>query len=392
MTPAAHIAAAIEILDLILSGGNAETSLTRWGRSNRFAGSGDRNAIRDIVYDALRQKNSLTKRSKKISGRSWIIALLQKSEVNLDEYFGTSRYSPPKIKKWELDLLPLENESDLHDIPDWLWPKWKATLGRKANEVANTLKERANIFLRVNITKFARKDAIQALQKDGIISKLHPTVSTALIVDKGTRNIKNSEAYNLGLVELQDASSQASILQLSTDQNGPILDYCAGGGGKALALNAYLNKPIFAYDANLLRMKDLPKRASRLGADIRITKSNDLKNSYYGLVFCDVPCSGSGTWRRDPEGKWSITLRDYQKLLSIQENILTTAAQLVRANGRLVYATCSVLKDENKTQIQKFLANSNEWVFEQEKLFMPNELGDGFYYATLKKNKYSDEN
>ena len=139
-------------------------------------------------------------------------------------------------------------------------------------------------------------------------------------------------------------------------------------------------------------MKDLPKRASRSGADIRIIKSNDLKNSYYGLVFCDAPCSGSGTWRRDPEGKWSITLRDYQKLLSLQENILTTAAQLVQANGRLVYATCSVLKDENKTQIQKFLANSNEWVFEKEKLFMPNELGDGFYFATLKKNKYSNKN
>ena len=385
MTPAAHIAAAIEILDLILAGANVETSLTKWGRSNRFAGSGDRNAIRDIVYDALRQKNSLTRRSKKISGRSWIIALLQKSEVDLDEYFGVSRYSPPKIKKWELDLLPIENDWDLYDIPDWLWPKWKATLGRKANDVANTLKERANIFLRVNITKCARKDAIQALQKDGIISKLHPNVSTALIVDEGTRNIKNSEAYNLGLVELQDASSQASVLQLSNDQNGPILDYCAGGGGKALALNAYLNKPIFAYDANLFRMKDLPTRANRSGADIRIIKSNDLKSSHYGLVFCDAPCSGSGTWRRDPEGKWSIKLRDYKKLLSLQENILRTAAQLVQANGRLVYATCSVLKDENKTQIQKFLVNSNEWVLEKEKLFMPNELGDGFYFASLKK-------
>ena len=222
MTPAAHIAAAIEILDLILAGENAQTSLTKWGRSNRFAGSRDRHAIRDIVYDALRQKNSLTKRSKKISGRSWIIALLQKREVNLDEFFGASKYSPPKIKKWELNLLSIENESDLHDIPDWLWPKWKASLGRKANDVANTLKERANIFLRVNVTKCARKDAIHALQKDGIISKLHPTVSTALIVDEGPRNIKNSEAYNLGLVELQDASSQASILQLGTDQNGPI--------------------------------------------------------------------------------------------------------------------------------------------------------------------------
>ena len=385
MTPAAHIAAAIEILDLILAGANVETSLTKWSRSHRFAGSGDRNAIRDIVYDALRQKNSLTKRSKKISGRSWIIALLQKNEVNLDEYFGVSRYSPPKIKKWELDLLPIENDSDLHDIPDWLWPKWKATLGRKANDVANTLKKRANIFLRVNITKCARKDAIQALQKDGITSKLHPTVSTALIVDEKTRNIKNSEAYNLGLVELQDASSQASVLQLSNSQIGPILDYCSGGGGKALALNAYLKKPIFAYDVNFFRMKDLPKRASRSGADIRIIKSNDLKNYYYGLVFCDAPCSGSGTWRRDPEGKWSITLQNFQKLLSLQKNILTNAAQLVKANGRLVYATCSILNDENKIQIQKFLANSNEWVFEKEKLFMPNELGDGFYFATLKK-------
>ena len=385
MTPAAHIAAAIEILDLILAGENAENSLTKWGRSNRFAGSGDRHAIRDIVFDAIRQKNSLTKRSRKISGRSWIIALLKKREVNLDEYFGASRYSPPKIKKWELDLLPIKNESDLHDIPDWLWPKWKATLGIKANEVANTLKERANIFLRVNISKVTRKVAIQALEQDGITSKLHPTVSTALIVNKGTRNIKNSEAYNLGLVELQDASSQASVLSLSKDQNGPILDFCAGGGGKTLALNAYLNKPIFAYDVNFERMKDLNKRASRSGADIRIIKSNDLKNSHYGLVFCDAPCSGSGTWRRDPEGKWSLTLQGYKRLLSQQENLLMTASQLVKANGKLVYATCSILKDENKAQIQKFLVNSKDWVFEQEKLFIPNELGDGFYFSIIKK-------
>ena len=107
MTPGAHIAAAIEVLDQILAGKKAEASLIKWGRSNRFAGSADRNAIRDLVFDALRQKNSLTKRSKNISGRSWIIALLKKSEVNLDDYFGATRYSPPKIKKWELELLPI---------------------------------------------------------------------------------------------------------------------------------------------------------------------------------------------------------------------------------------------------------------------------------------------
>ena len=385
MTPGAHIAAAIEVLDQILAGKNAEVSLIKWGRSNRFAGSGDRYAIRDIVYDALRQKNSLTKRSKNISGRSWIIALLKKREVNLDEYFGATRYSPPKIKKWELELLPIENESDLYDIPDWLWPKWKASLGIKANQVADTLKERANIFLRVNIIKGTRKDAIQALEKDGIISKFHPTVSTALIVNKGTRKIKNSQAYNIGLVELQDASSQASVLNLNIDQNGPVLDFCAGGGGKSLALSAYLNKPIFAYDANFERMKDLPNRASRSGADIRVIRSNDLKKSYYGLVFCDVPCSGSGSWRRDPEGKWSLTLQDYERILSLQQNILTTASQLVKTNGNLVYATCSILKDENKAQIQKFLENENDWVFQKEKFSIPSELGDGFYFSILKR-------
>jgi 16S rRNA (cytosine967-C5)-methyltransferase len=385
MTPGAHIAAAIEVLDQILAGKNAEVSLIKWGRSNRFAGSADRNAIRDLVFDALRQKNSLTKTSKNISGRSWIIALLKKREVNLDEYFGATRYSPPKIKKWELELLPIENESDLHDIPDWLWPKWKASLGIKANEVADTLKERANIFLRVNIIKGTREDAIQALEKDGIISKFHPTVSTALIVNKGTRKIKNSEAFNIGLVELQDASSQESVLKLNIDQNGPILDFCAGGGGKSLALSAYLNKPIFAYDANFERMKDLPNRARRSGANIRVIKSNDLKKSHYGLVFCDVPCSGSGSWRRDPEGKWSLTLQDYERLLSLQENILATASQLVKPNGNLVYATCSILKDENKAQIQKFLENENDWVFQKEKFSIPSELGDGFYFSILKR-------
>jgi 16S rRNA (cytosine967-C5)-methyltransferase len=385
MTPAAHIAAAIEILDLILAGENAAASLNRWGRSNRFAGSGDRNAIRDLVFAALRQKSSLTKRTKDISGRSWIIALLQKQEVNFDKYFGVSKYSPTKIKKVELDLLPLKNEYDIYDIPSWLWPKWKASLGKKANDVANSLKERANIFLRVNITKGTRKDALQALEKEGIISNLHPTVSTALVVNKGYRKIKNSRAYGSGLVELQDASSQASVLQLSMDQSGPILDFCAGGGGKSLALSAFLNQPIFAYDINFERMKDLPKRARRSSADIRIIESEDLKNSYYGLVFCDAPCSGSGTWRRDPEGKWSLTLKEYKNLLSVQANILNTASKLVKSYGTLLYATCSILEDENQTQIKKFLKNSNEWIFQEDKLFIPNELGDGFYYSILKK-------
>ncbi len=132
-------------------------------------------------------------------------------------------------------------------------------------------------------------------------------------------------------------------------------------------------------------MKDLPNRARRSGANVRVIKSKDLKKSHYGLVFCDAPCSGSGSWRRDPEGKWSLTLQDYEKLLTLQENILATASQLVKPNGNLVYATCSILKDENEAQIQKFLKNTNIWVLKKEKFSIPSELGDGFYFCILKR-------
>ena len=122
-------------------------------------------------------------------------------------------------------------------------------------------------------------------------------------------------------------------------------------------MSAFLNQPIFAYDVNFERMKDLPRRAKRSSADIRIIEFEDLKNSYYGLVFCDAPCSGSGTWRRDPEGKWSLTLKEYKNLLSVQANILNTASKLVKSYGTLLYATCSILEDENQNQIKKFLKN-----------------------------------
>ncbi len=385
MTPSAHIAATIEILDLILSGQSAEVSINKWVRSNRFAGSNDRRAIRDLVFDALRQKNSLIKQSKFISGRAWVIALLHGQDVNLNLYFGTSEYGPPKLKDSELKLLPVEKESDIHDIQDWLWPIWKESLGKDAENVADTLKKRANIFLRVNTNKGKREQAIDALERDGIISERHPNVCTALKVTQGSKKIRNSQAYKTGLVEIQDASSQASVLSIKLNQKGPILDFCAGGGGKTLALNAYLKQPIYAHDANVQRMKDLPLRSTRSGSDIRIVKSENLKKSFYGLVFCDVPCSGSGAWRRDPEGKWSLTKKKYDKLLIMQENILVTAANLIKPGGTLVYATCSVLIDENGSQVRKFLKNYSDWTIEEENSLIPNSLGDGFYFSILKK-------
>ena len=150
-------------------------------------------------------------------------------------------------------------------------------------------------------------------------------------------------------------------------------------------MNAYFKQPIYAHDANVQRMKDLPLRSTRSGSDIRIVKSENLKKSFYGLIFCDVPCSGSGAWRRDPEGKWSLTQKKYENLLLMQENILVTAANLIKPGGYLVYATCSVLTDENGSQVRKFLKNFSEWTIEEENSLIPNSLGDGFYFSILKK-------
>ena len=383
MTPAARVQAAIDVIDDFLTGRSGEMALTAWARRSRYAGSGDRAAVRDHVYDALRHLRSYAACGGGMSGRPIMIAALRKQGVDPQGIFTGDRFAPETLSAKEQEPNEFTSEAERFDIPDWLWPIWCQDLADHAEQVADNLRQRAPVFLRVNIARTTREAALQKLNDEGISTEVHPFVPTALKVIDGARKVAQSDSYKQGLVELQDASSQASVCALTSQIKGPVLDYCAGGGGKALALAAWLGKKVHAHDALASRMKDLPVRARRAQADIVLKTTDQVQQTKYGLVFCDVPCSGSGAWRRDPSGKWRLDAGQLDNVLKRQFDILSNAADLVAPDGVLLYATCSVLERENGQQIDLFLKQNSHWSLANSQQFLPDSNGDGFYFAIL---------
>ena len=383
MTPAARVQAAIEVIDDFLTGRSGEMALTAWARRSRYAGSGDRAAVRDHVYDALRHLRSYAACGGGMSGRPIMIAALRKQGVDPQGIFTGDRFAPETLSAKEQEPNEFTSEAEQFDIPDWLWPIWCQDLADHAEQAADNLRQRAPVFLRVNIARTTREAALQKLNDEGINTEVHPFVPTALKVIDGARKVAQSDSYKQGLVELQDASSQASVCALTSRIKGPVLDYCAGGGGKALALAAWLGKKVHAHDELVSRMKDLPVRAQRAQADIVLKTTDQVQQTKYGLVFCDVPCSGSGAWRRDPSGKWRLDANQLDNVLKRQFDILSNAADLVAHDGVLLYATCSVLERENGQQIDLFLKQNSHWSLANSQQFLPDSNGDGFYFAIL---------
>jgi 16S rRNA (cytosine967-C5)-methyltransferase len=206
-----------------------------------------------------------------------------------------------------------------------------------------------------------------------------------LEVTENARKIQNSSAYLEGLVELQDAASQAVVETLPLVDGLRVLDYCAGGGGKTLAIGALCDVSLHAHDADPRRMRDLPARAERAGLAVRqIATPNVAGAAPFDLVLADVPCSGSGSWRRAPEAKWAFSEARLAELLRIQSEILDRTADFVRDGGILAYATCSLLAEENVGQVRAFLARRSRFRLEKELRLTPLEGGDGFYLAVLR--------
>ena len=385
MTPAARARSAIEVLDTILSGTPTEQALTRWARNNRFAGSKDRAAIRDLVFDAIRCRRSYATLGGAETGRGLILGGMRDKNINAEEIFDDSTYGAPTLTTQESSLTTTFSQiSVAHqaDLQDWVWSAFEQDLGDKAFDTALALRSRADVFLRVNLRKCDLPSAVNLLKVEGIEVERHPLSDSALRVTKNPRRVAQSDAYMNGLVELQDAASQAVCDFINLPTGGDILDYCAGGGGKSLAMAARTDAKIHAHDANVGRMKDIPQRANRAGVRIQcLDKTPNTKS--YELVVCDVPCSGSGSWRRSLDGKWSITPETLDALLKTQAEILRNAAALVTKGGELAYATCSVLAAENRDQVQTFLDACPDWVLIKDRQFLPQDGGDGFYIARL---------
>jgi len=393
MTPGARVATAIELLDLIFDGKPAEAALTGWGRRNRFAGSKDRAAIRDLVFDALRRKASSAAIGGSVSGRGLILGLLHQQGIDPAQLFTGEGYAPTKCTEHEMKTLasPAKpDEPDSLDIPGWLWADWQTSLGDKARDVAETLRSRAPIALRVNSARTDRSGAMAALNRDGIIAIAHPSpapeFATALIVTQGARQIRNSTAFQQGLVELQDAASQAVSALVPLVPGARVLDFCAGGGGKSLALAAR-GANITGHDAFPERMRDLPERARRAGVRIRQADLKQLAaTGPFDAVVVDVPCSGTGTWRRAPDAKWRLGPEDLDALEQVQRQIVRQAVPFLGQTGAFAYVTCSVLDRENH-EMASWIGKTTGLTLAQERQFLPDAYGDGLYCAIFTRGR-----
>ena len=384
MTPAARLSAAIGLLDRILSGTPAEQALTNWGRASRFAGSGDRAAVRDLVFDALRCRRSFARLGGAETGRGLILGGLRATGVDPATLFTGEGHAPPPLS--EAELAPLAaSELEALDCPDWLAPRLRASLGPDFAPVLEALRHRAPVFLRVNLARISPEGAQARLAAEGIGTRLHPLAKTALEVTENARKIQNSGCFQEGLVELQDAASQAVVEALPLAPGDRVLDYCAGGGGKTLAMAARAALGLFAHDAEPRRMQDLPQRAARAGVRVRLLSGAETaREAPFDLVLADAPCTGSGSWRRAPEGKWALTEARLETLLATQAAILDAAARLVRPGGHLAYATCSLLEDENMGQVGTFLDRSVGWQLSLTRRLTPLDGGDGFFLAVFR--------
>lgn len=387
MTPGARLSAAIELVDAILAGEPAERALTRWARASRFAGSKDRAAVRDLVYDAVRRRRSLGWRGGADTGRA--ILLAQQSEAGdlavwTGEGFDPAPPGPEELAALErgLDGAPAGVRLD---FPDFLGEELAASLGPDFEPVLAAMQARAPVDLRVNALKTNVDAATVVLARDGIRVVGHPLARHALRVLENPRLVAASRAYTSGMVELQDASSQVVAEVADARAGMTVLDYCAGGGGKTLALAAGLQGRgrLMAWDANPRRMADLPERARRAAADVRILRDTELAalGPVCDLVLVDAPCSGTGAWRRKPEGKWRLTPAELAAFPPLQDRILDAAAAKVRPGGRLVYATCSLLARENEARAAAFAARHPAWTPEAARRLSPVDGGDGFFVA-----------
>lgn len=390
MTPGARVAAAIEILDAWSDDAPIERILTRWGRNNRYAGSKDRAAIRDYVFDVLRNFDSCAWAGAGTEGRALMIGRLRLNDIALDDLFNGQGHAPAALEPEELAALPdlATLPADVaRNMPEWVYAHLTAQYGDQAVEICDVLKHRAPVCLRVNLARTTLAFVQGELAKQGVNCETVDDVPTALILPDAPRGIANWDMFKDGLVELQDASSQALVFGMPLSDDLRVLDYCAGGGGKSLAMAGLAKLQMDASDIEVSRMVDIAHRASRAGCAIRVVPQPDLADQTpYDLVLVDAPCTGSGTWRRTPEAKVRLTQEKLDNYCVTQRRIMSEAAELVAAGGALVYATCSVLDQENQAAVDLFLSQHADFTIENTDAWLPSATGDGFYGCTLRKS------
>ncbi len=381
MKPGARIAAAIEVLETILNRHQpVGIALADWGKAHRFAGSGDRNAIGGLVYDALRRRSSIGWAMGADTPRALAIGAAPAAfRIEPDAVAAAcdgEAHAPQTLSDRErAGLGGSVNDAPPHvqaDVPEWLWPSFTAAFADTAIAQGRKLAERAPADLRVNTLKATPEKVLKALAEFGAEACAHSPLGVRVSPPVGTARTPNLEAeaaFQAGWCEIQDEGSQLAALMAGAGPRLQVLDLCAGAGGKTLAMAAGMQNTgqIYAYDEDRNRLKPIFDRVKRAGVrNVQILKGGDRKaldalGAKFDLVLVDAPCTGTGVWRRRPESKWKLKPRNIEERQVEQTAVLATARTLVKPGGRLVYVTCSILPEENRGTLEKFLASAPEF-------------------------------
>jgi len=385
MIAGARLAAAIEVLaDIASRRRPAADALKDWGLSHRFAGSGDRAAIAGLTYDALRRKASSAWLMGESTPRAVLLGMLRRERgldvAAIEALADGSRFAPARLSDEERERLARATlaGAPAHvagDYPDWLDTRLADAFGEERAEEGAALAARAPLDLRVNTLKADRDKAAAALAHLAPEpTRWSPSgLRIALASDAKSPAIHAEPAFLKGLVEVQDEGSQLAALLAGARPGEQVVDFCAGAGGKTLALAAAMENhgQIYATDSDKRRLAPIHARLDRAGArdvQVRTPKASpkrgaietaDVLADLVGradLVMIDAPCSGTGAWRRNPDAKWRIRPGALGERTREQALALDRAADLVRPGGRIAYVTCSVLPEENAGQVVAFLA------------------------------------
>lgn len=439
MTPGARAQAAIELLDAIEAArGPADQCAQHYFRSRRFIGAKDRAAISGLVYGVLRHRAQLDWWHERIAGgrgtaRSRVIAALLLlggwTTATLAAAFDGDRFRPSVLSMREqayadaLDGRSLDHpEQPPHvraNLPEWVYAELRARFGEETPAELAAMQEEAPLDLRVNRLRTDQEAAQRALAAEGIRAEPTELAQSGLRV-AGRHPLSASDAYREGLIEIQDEGSQIAAALVDARPGMRVCDFCAGAGGKTLALAAAMENAgrIIACDTVARRLDGATSRLRRAGVSnverrLLATERDPWVKKHkasFDRVLVDAPCTGTGTWRRNPDARWFLTPTDLDELVAKQRRILDSAARLVRPGGRLVYVTCSLLAREDEEQVRHFLSTHPDFrplpvsaIWEatigsacpestEFLVLTPRRQGtDGFFVAVLERAAAADE-
>lgn len=375
MIPAARIAAAIEVIAGIETARRpAAEILKEWGQRHRFAGSSDRAAIAGLVYDTLRRRASAAFVMGEETARALVLGMLRLERglaaADISTLFDGSRFAPQPLTQDErtaLDRADLAHAPShvAGDYPQWLDPHLEKVFGNDRGEECAALSARAPLDLRVNTLKSSREEAIAALPDlHAFAARWSPSgLRIEQKPDAKSPAIHAEPAFIKGLIEIQDEGSQLAALFAGAAEHEQVVDLCAGAGGKTLALSAQMKNTgqIFATDSDKRRLAPIHARLERAGArNVQVLtprRDADVLAELAGcidLVVIDAPCTGTGSWRRNPDAKWRLRPGALDIRRNEQRAVLDRAVPLLKPGGRIAYITCSVLDEENGAQIRNF--------------------------------------